>query len=494
MKRVIFCAILFCFFVVCFSNNLTFYVNAAPYRTLASDSSLEASYDLSFEGRKYAAIQLKELLPIMESVDRLTVVNSLNGQETVYDAIHRSMLPFFVVRSPDEPRTWLFFDGTHLFPFYGLSLSGVVAPKGSLEVWVCWEGVPALKALIQSFSDIYGIPVKVLEVPNTATKLLSMLKAGGKVPDLVMIQCEGFEELVLSKAFQNVDALYDGFEALYASDVFSIDGKRWAVPFYGDTQLLFYRKDRIPELPDPLSLYALESLASSLTDGDFLGLGWNLYSVYWFAPFQIGFGKNSILEPDGSVKIQDQGTEKALAFLKSWVDRQIALPLERDAMVSFFTSGKIAMILSGSYSIPGFEELGIPFGIASYPYDSETGRWISPMLDFKGFGITRKTREPVLSMALLEYLTGPGVQSAFCIPVKKIPVNRAVLADRLESGDALYQLYQHALDVGTFVPAYNAYDLYKNTLWKLLRFVFLDQMSIPEVLEKGQQIIDANMP
>jgi len=78
--------------------------------------------------------------------------------------------------------------------------------------------------------------------------------------------------------------------------------------------------------------------------------------------------------------------------------------------------------------------------------------------------------------------------------MKKIPVNRSVLMDRLESGDALYQLYQHALDVGTFVPALNAYDLYKNTLWKLLRFVFLDQMSIPEVLEKGQRIIDANMP
>jgi len=494
MKRAFIVAFLFCFFVVGFSSNVTFYVNAKPYRTLPLDSSVEVSCDLSFEGKKYAAIQLKELLPIMESVDRLTVVNSSDGQETVYDTVHRSMLPFFVARSPEEPGTWLFFDGAFLFPFSGLSLSGEVAPKGALEVWVCWEGVPTLKALIQRFSDIYGIPVKVLEVPNTATKLLSMLKACGKVPDLVMIQCEGFEELVLSKAFQNIDALYDGLETLYASDVFSLDGKTWAVPFYGDTQLLFYRKDRIPELPDPLSLQALESLALSLSVGDSLGLGWNLYSVYWFAPFQIGFGKGSLLEPDGSLRIQDQGTEKALAFLKSWVDRKIALPLERDAMVSFFTSGKIAMILSGSYSISGFEELGIPFGVASYPYDAQTGRWISPMLDFKGFGVTRKTREPILSMALLEYLTGPGVQSAFCIPVKKIPVSRSVLTDRLESGDTLYQLFKHALDVGTFVPANNAYDLYKNTLWKLLRFVFLDQMSIPEVLKKGQQIIDANTP
>ena len=494
MKRVLSSLILFCFFVVGFPGSLTFFVNEKPFQTLTDGFDLSRIYELTFEGKDYDAVPLREFLPIMESVDQLVIANSKDGQTTVYEDVRRGLLPFSVLLSREEPDQWLFFDGAHLFPFSSLSLFGDVAPKGALEVWVSWEGVPLLKTVIQQFSEHYGIPVKVLEVPNTATKLLSMLKAGGKVPDLVMIQCEGFEELVLSKAFQQVDALYDGFESLYAPDVFSLDNKRWAIPFYGDTQLLFYRKDRIPKLPEPLSLQELETLASELTTGDSLGLGWNLFSVYWFAPFQIGFGKESILEPDGSVKIQDSATAQALAFLKTWVDRQIAIPLERDAMVSMFTSGKLAMILSGSYSIPSFEELGIPFGITSYPYNAETGRWISPMLDFKGFGITRKTREPVLAMALLEYLTGPGAQTAFCIPVNKIPVNREVLGDQLETGGEVYQLYKHALDVGTYVPAYNAYDLYKNTLWKLLRFVFLDQMSIPEVLEKGQQIIDANVP
>jgi maltose-binding protein MalE len=150
-------------------------------------------------------------------------------------------------------------------------------------------------------------------------------------------------------------------------------------------------------------------------------------------------------------------------------------------------------MLSGSYSIAGLEELSIPFGVASYPFDSETGRWISPMVDIKGFGITRKTREPILSLALLEYLTGCNVQQRFCVPVKKIPANRDVLSFYLESGDALSKLFQHALQTGTFVPAQNTYDLYKNTMWKLIRFVFLDQMSIPDVLEKGQEIINANM-
>jgi hypothetical protein len=43
---------------------------------------------------------------------------------------------------------------------------------------------------------------------------------------------------------------------------------------------------------------------------------------------------------------------------------------------------------------------------------------------------------------------------------------------------------------GAVVPPQRAYGIYKNTMWKLLRFVFSGRMGIEEVLATGQRIID----
>jgi hypothetical protein len=43
---------------------------------------------------------------------------------------------------------------------------------------------------------------------------------------------------------------------------------------------------------------------------------------------------------------------------------------------------------------------------------------------------------------------------------------------------------------GRAVPPERAYGVYKNTMWKLLRFVFSGRMSVEEVLSTGQRLID----
>jgi ABC-type glycerol-3-phosphate transport system substrate-binding protein len=95
----------------------------------------------------------------------------------------------------------------------------------------------------------------------------------------------------------------------------------------------------------------------------------------------------------------------------------------------------------------------------------------------------------VLARRFLQHLTGPGVQQRFTSKLSKLPARRdvwSVLEDSMEYFSQLERSYEQ----GVPVPAERSYGIYKNTMWKLLRFVFSGKMGVPEVLKTGQRLID----
>ena len=103
--------------------------------------------------------------------------------------------------------------------------------------------------------------------------------------------------------------------------------------------------------------------------------------------------------------------------------------MERDAMTSLFVSGDTAMIISASYSIPHFEQLSIPFTAVPLPKNSSTGIRLSPLLDFKAFAITKRSRNTIGARRLIEFLCGIGVQQRFTEATAKLPALEKGLAD-----------------------------------------------------------------
>jgi maltose-binding protein MalE len=133
--------------------------------------------------------------------------------------------------------------------------------------------------------------------------------------------------------------------------------------------------------------------------------------------------------------------------------------------------------------------LGVPFAAAPYPHNRKTRKPVSPLLDFKAFGITKRTRNPVLARRVIEYLTGIGVQQRYTAAVSKLPANTeawSIIEGKNPYYDTLYKSYR----AGTVIPPANSYKIYKNTMWKLLRFALTGQLTAEETLRKGQEIID----
>lgn len=374
-----------------------------------------------------------------------------------------------------------------------IDIRGEVLAEDGLEVWLSWEGVSELKAEIARFAREKGKRIKVLEVPNTQTKFLALARAGGRLPDLVMIQSDYIPALVGGKLLQAVDYISapelsgKGFEA------FSAEGRRWAIPFYYDAQLVFYRKDLVPERPRPdWDLADMEAMATSLKGKIKAPLSWNVYSAYWLLPFMSGFGKDRLLEPGGGIVVDDEPTKRALEALLRLRDEGLLEPAERDAMVSWFASGQAAFILAGSYSIPEFSRLGLDFGVAPYPTASAGGRPIAPLLDFKGFALSRRTEHPLLARRLLEDLTRQTFQRRFTAALGKLPASETAWAAS-KGENPWFEALSRSAEVGIVVPPAEAYGVFKNTMWKLLRLLLSGQMGVEECLSVAQGLIDENL-
>ncbi len=377
-----------------------------------------------------------------------------------------------------------------------ITIAGDPLPGKPLDVWISWEGTDELKAIIGEFSRHFNIPVTVNTIPNTATKLMAHNRGNMNIPDVVMIKSDYIPQLLSEQALQPLGwDLPESFQEQGIASFFS--GQLYGAPFYSDVQILCYNPEIIPSVfgegtaEENGTLRDLEQALASV-DESFIPATWNLYSAYWLFPFQLGFGKEHIINGDGSITINDDATVAAVGYLMDLIDRELIVPVERDGMISQFIQGQAGMILTGSYSIPAFTDLGIPFAYTVYPLNQETGRYVSPLIDYKGFAIPKRSRNPVGARRLVQYLSSQQAQAAFSFANFKNPVrNDAWSLSKLP--EHTEWVLRESIVRGTIIPPDPAYSIAKDTLWKIVRMILGRQLPVAEGLDKAQEIITNNL-
>lgn len=469
------------------------YINGNYRKTILPSSVENYTYPAASGPRFRAGISLLETLPLFTGVYKMEIEHAFGTETLEGDNLADRFCSWMLFVNPDSLD--LETDGKPFRRVREIRVWGEELKSDSLRIWIGWEGLPELRKELDRFAALHNVSFDVLEVPSIDSKLTSAARSGGELPDLCMVQSDYLPALTEGRVLQRLDYLSLPGLLEKGTDAFRKDGSVWAVPFYFDTQLFFYNPkllqnvSEIPALKPGWTLNDFEMLCAALLQQGITPITWNAYSAYWLIPFQIGFGKESVLEKDGSIIIDDAPTRGALHYITGLREKGYLDIRERDGMMSRFFDGKVAMILSGSYSIPEFENLGIPFSAAPYPYNSDTGKYISPLLDFKAFAITRKTKAPVLARRTVEYLSGQGVQQRFCTTVSKLPANTQAWSVT-ELQNPYYKALFESYKIGTVIPPEDSYKIYKNTMWKLLRFAITGEMTVEETLSEGQKIIN----
>ena len=216
------------------------------------------------------------------------------------------------------------------------------ASAGPVEVTYGCVGNPQTQAtckkLVADFTAQTGIPAKVISMPDNSSLSLSIIQEATltRAPldvfeiDVVWPGILSEDMLDLKPYFSDAD-LADFFPGLVANN--TIGGKLLAIPARTDTGVLFYRKDLLakygfanpPQTWDELTQMATKIQAGERAAGkkDFWGYVWQgaqyegltCDAMEWLG----SFGAGSVVEPDGTISINNPRAVAALEMARGWV-------------------------------------------------------------------------------------------------------------------------------------------------------------------------------
>ena len=129
---------------------------------------------------------------------------------------------------------------------------GAPDARTTVEFWALGREGEVVRDLVPDFERRHpDLRVRVQQIPWSAAheKLLTAF-AGGTLPDAIQVGSTWVPELVALGALERLDGRIVASPSLDGDDWFPgivettvVDGSTWALPWYADTRLLFYRRD-----------------------------------------------------------------------------------------------------------------------------------------------------------------------------------------------------------------------------------------------------------
>lgn len=304
----------------------------------------------------------------------------------------------------------------------------------TLAFWAMGSEGAAAAALARDFETAHpGVRVRVQQIPWSAAheKLLTAY-VGGAMPDVFQLGNTWIAEFVALGALEPLDGRIAGSPALAAGDWFAgareatrVGGVAWAVPWYVDTRVLFYRAD----------LLAAAGVAAPPETWDGWRAAWRAMKARaperwplllplgeWEVPVILALQRGAGLLRDGARygDFRDPRFRDALAFYAALFAEGLAPPAGSGQVANLyrdFAAGFFAAFVTGPWNL-GELERRLPPALA--------GAWATapiPALDDRHPGVSiaggaslailRGSPRREAAWRLVEWLAQPAQQAAF---------------------------------------------------------------------------------
>jgi multiple sugar transport system substrate-binding protein len=311
-----------------------------------------------------------------------------------------------------------------------------------------------------------GVRVEVQQIPWSAAheKLLTAY-VGGSMPDVFQVGITWVPELVAIGALEALDEragrssdvrLDDYFPGV--ADANRIDGTLYAVPWYVDTRVLFYRSDLLrhaghPEPPRTWEewIEAMTRVRASSGEGRYAVL---LPVREWETPVILALQLGAELLRDGDRYGNFRGAEfrRAFEFYLDLFRRGLAAGVGETQVTNVyqdFAAGFFAFYITGPWNLGEFatrlppdlrdawSTAPLPAPGAHYPGVSLAGG--------ASLAISRDSPRKEAAWRLVEYLSGPRRQLEFYRLTGDLPPTGGAWRDPVLAGDPLAQAFKTQL-------------------------------------------------
>ncbi|MFT4178773.1 MAG: sugar ABC transporter substrate-binding protein [Thermomonas sp.] len=340
-----------------------------------------------------------------------------------------------------------------------------------VQLWAMGQESEALAGMLPAFAQRHpGIEVRLQQLPWTAAheKLLTAF-AGDALPDVVPIGNSWIAEFHQLGALEPLDARIAATPGLSAQDYFPgawdsglIDGQVYAVPWYIETRLPFYRRDLLAKAgiatpPRDWAQWRAAMRAVKAGGGSEYGI---LLPTNEFEPLlNLAVQQGEPLLRDGGRygNFRSTGFRRTLAFYKSLFDAGLAPRVDNTRISNVwneFGRGMYSYYISGPWNIAEFRKR-LPANLsgawATMPLPGPDGPGAS-IIGGTSFVVFRSSRHKDAAWTLVAWLSEPAQQLELHRRVGDLPPRRSAWSGPALSGDANAQAFREQLERAVPAP------------------------------------------
>lgn len=384
-----------------------------------------------------------------------------------------------------------------------------------------WQGVnpppnrEVLQTLVEQFNREHPkIQVESLYVGQGDQQLPKILAAvvGNAVPDMLWYAPMLTGQLVELNAIRPLDdwlttlPLREQIDPTLF-DSMTLEGHTWSIPFGTNNVGIYYRPSlfkaaAITELPktwDEFRQVARQLTRDTNRDGRvdqfglLLPLGKGEWTVFTWLPFMWSGGGELTAQPAGATalvpQLNNSGAIAALQLWRSLIQEGSAIlsEPERGYELDRFLTGKVAMQLSGPWTLGQLQSTKVDFGVLPIPAQAER----ATVIGGENLFVLRTTPErEQAALTFAEYVLSERFQTQWAIGTGYLPVN---LNSRQSPEYLAFKAKQPAVDVfleqaafGRSRPILPGYNRISENLGRAIEATLLGQDSPEATLAASQ--------
>jgi multiple sugar transport system substrate-binding protein len=337
--------------------------------------------------------------------------------------------------------------------------------KGEITVWAMGAEGEKLGEFVKAFSaDNPDAKVNVTAIPwDAAHQKIASAIAAKQTPDVSMLGTTWMGEFAKTGALDPTPDLIkkdDFFPGAWATGV--VGGTSYAVPWYVETRLIFYRKDLAQTAgitSPPKSWEDLTAMAKALKDK--AGAESGLYlqpggtgSWQSFMPF--AWSNGAEITTDDKFTLDSPQMSEALQFYGSFFKDKLSTTTDlglAGSLEQSFITGKIGAFISGPWHVGLLAEQGgagftDKFAVAKMP----TKKTSTSFIGGSNLAVFKEAKNRDGAWKLIEWLSRPDVQVKWYQTVKSLPAVKKSWDDQALAGDAFLPTFGEQLESAKAPP------------------------------------------
>ncbi|MBY9000431.1 MAG: extracellular solute-binding protein [Candidatus Heimdallarchaeota archaeon] len=378
-----------------------------------------------------------------------------------------------------------------------------------IDLWYTYEGGDVISAKVQSYMDSHPqVQINFIEQPSSGwlDKFISVAQTG-ESPDIFLGKGSWLGELAkLGYIHSLTNYITPEDESKFFSSAIegmAYMGEYWGLPLWYDSILLFYNKDLfdaqnvsypLMNWTDVEFIDAAIDLTDRTEEQQIYGLVWATLSPYMWPAFQFGFDHGPLYQ-DEMITVNDTASYNAMDFIYDlkYNKRVVKYDDTSGSATQAFITNKGAMLIYGGWYIPMLEDLGINYGIQVLPSISSTGERITPLVEVKGWGISKDTEHSDTCYDIIKFLSSKDVQEEMIEKEFKVPTLVELLNSPLVKNDPRISIQLEQIEFSQLLPLDPIYNYYSDYMRAALQFILLDHLDIQTSLDDAQSGINSNV-